>query len=232
MGLTIMEISEKDKKIIASVNDSRGEPKGDKSLDFIIKANKTFSGYKIGDIHHGDPYTDEYWEKLCTAEEYKRCIEDMARADWLSCSVHSNYSFHKLECKNRGIDTSNKKLLKKHCIYDKPLVYTQHQDVIVDGYENYNWKFGCYLLDDINCIVINDSSHMTIPVSRLSVKPILTPEQIKQTIKDEQLKEYTNIIRDACLPVTDKKVKVMLEFLHGKNLLADPFVKLKGGKDE
>lgn len=227
-----MNISEKDKKIVAAINHFKCDTYNDKVFAELIKNEPDYPNEKVGGkfFVNADFDTNRY-SLLCTLEEYQKGIENMARARWMSNG--DSYSTYKYNCNVSNIDTSNKTLLKEHCIYDKPLVYTQHQDVFISGYEGYAWKFGCYLLDGNNCIVLNGyGSHMTIPVSRLRVKPILTPEQIKQTIKDEQLKEYTNIIRDACLPVTDKKVKVMLEFLQDKNLLADPFAKLKGGEDE
>ena len=118
-------ISERDKKIVAAVFASRGEPEGSFQPGFVVsECIKDTSATKKGDIKFTVFQPDRNsFKYICTIEEYNQCIKEMARPEWMNDGVHSNYYFHKLECKNKGIYTSNKELLKENCnysFYDKP----------------------------------------------------------------------------------------------------------------
>ena len=201
-------VSEKDKKIVAAVFASRGEPGGSVNnwITHIAVCVKDICFMKKGSVAHTSASANKkHWEIICTIKEYNQCIEDMARAEWLNGSVHSNYYFYKVECKNRCIDTSNKELLKEHCdysFYDKPLVYTQddfYQGLPVAGQTcNIKYRGGntfnealIMYISDYGLVHKDAETGVEIFCGSLDVVeflPIKTPEQIDQYELDEKAK--------------------------------------------
>lgn len=68
------------------------------------------------------------------------------------------------------------------------------------------------------CVVreLQDNEDREILLHHESIKPMPDKDQIR---KQNQIKAIHNIIRDACLPVSDKHVKTIVQFLQDENLL-------------
>jgi len=198
-----MKISEKDKNIVAAVIASRGEIKGeDYAFERVAVCIKPVCGYNSGEVllvHH--TANQSIWKYICTIEEYNQCIEDMELAGWM-CSIYRDYTHYKDMCKRISIYTSNKTLLKKNCIYDKPLVYTQ------DDYDNnvmppigckLNVKNKSALWTNVT-LKFSGNAHVIIGcndkvldqcflIGDVQFLPTKTPEQIKQDKIDSQIKD-------------------------------------------
>ncbi|MGB5990664.1 MAG: hypothetical protein WBG43_13120 [Marinifilaceae bacterium] len=234
-------ISGKDKKIVAAVFASRGNISIMNGGSVLKCLKKTGHPHNKGDYSTGHrAYSNEYWEFICTIEEYFQCIEDMARAEWLSGSVFSHYRFYKVNCESKGIDTSNKELLKENCdysFYDKPLVYTQ--DMVdseipvsqglkyLDGSGQYcRCLAHVYSNTDKRGKVIghmyehpNNGFIPAISISDYSeIRPIKTPDQIKQDKLDAHLNEIDKYLTNEGVPVD----RIWLEMLQAKGYIVEP----------
>ena len=208
-------ISEKDKKIVAAVFASRGfvHEMDDKVFNLIGRCKIAHERYEVGDYSAiNNSASDEYWEVICTIEEYNQCIEDMARADWMCNLGCHGYQIHLFTCKINHIDTSNKELLKENCdysFYDKPLVYTQDMKdagkPIKQGmqFKNSDGVLLTALLIGKTTVGYLDEDGDVDSIWKENIHPIKTLEQIKQDKLDAHIQAVAQAICTEYCKATD-----------------------------
>jgi len=241
-------ISEKEKKIVAAVNESRGEPRGRIDSFNCIGVSLGFGVYhRAGEIHYIDEDAmTEYWEVICTIEEYNQCIDDMSRADWMYNNSYGTYEQYKQRLDSLGTDTSNKRLLAKHCdysFYDKPLVYTQDdydngklapvgaEVLFLNEGDKYYLEYGQDILGE-TVKVISDRLPASGSVNVQAIEcegscycfrsemlhPIKTPEQIKQDKLDAQANSiFSDLVDDGFVLHPN-----LISFMQSKGYIVEP----------
>ena len=208
-------ISEKEKKIVAAVNASRGEPKGVLRgwSKFISVCIKEIGGCDKGGIYYsGVDANEKYWEVICTIEEYNQCIEEMARAEWMNSGVDRSYAGYKLECRLNNIDTSNKRLLPEK---NTPTLYTQSmydagilapigsEVVLLNKDDKYYMEYGRDLLGKVVKVLTDrlpmegsmnvqavEYDHNSYCFRSDMLHPIKTPEQAKLDALVDELEAF------------------------------------------